>query len=100
MSAYNVALPSIPRRFDMRDASDATDRKEIVVEQNAVLVAQMLKDIVYNPATQAQWASNTMPKPSYVLTSGGITAYEAAMAAALVAIQTVVTKMTLASQQV
>lgn len=98
--AYNVTLPSIPRRFDLRDATDATDRKEEVLEQNAVLVSQMLKDIVIDPVDQTQYDANTMARPAYVLTGGGITAYEAAMAAALVAAQEVVKQLKLASQQV
>lgn len=93
MPALNVAVPQYPSRFDLRDASDAIDRNLESIEASVVLAQQNVRTFTVDPTTNAQYSANTMPRPGHVLSAGGITAYESAMAAALTALSTALTNL-------
>ena len=86
MPSFNVSLPQIPKRFDLRDVTDPVDRKLEVAEQAAALLTATLRDLVINPTTGAALAgtpTEPYPAPEYISTD--VATYEAAIAAALAA---------------
>ena len=85
MPSFNVSLPQIPKRFDLRDVTDPIDRKLEVAEQAASLLTSTLHDLTHgaNGAVLAGTGSGEpYPAPEYVDTDQA--AYETAINAALV----------------
>lgn len=88
MPAFVVATPSTPKSFDLRDAVSPIDRNLEGLQQACVLAQGMIQGIYTNPATGAVWSANTMPRPAYITSGGGITSYETAVSDALTALTT------------
>lgn len=87
MPSFNVALPQIPKRFDLRDVTDPVDRKIEVADQAAVLLLGTLQSIKMNPTTgvaHTGWDGTPVeayPAPKAISTD--VDAYEAAIDAAI-----------------
>ncbi|HEY4798501.1 MAG TPA: hypothetical protein VII99_05415 [Bacteroidia bacterium] len=88
MPALNVTVPQYPRAFDLKDAVDAVDRQLETIQATVALAQQNSRGIGVDPTTNAAYSANTMPRPAYITSAGGITAYEAAVTAALTALTT------------
>ena len=87
MPSFNTAIPTLPKRFDLRDVVDAVDRKVEVSEQAAVLLLQQLSGLQIDPETGAAWTSAALyPKPSYVDVAN-YAAYKSAVDGAVTAAQ-------------
>jgi hypothetical protein len=88
MPAFNTALPTLPKKFDLRDVVDQIDRKIEVAEQAVALAQQQLQGIQINPATGNVWTDDTYPRPAYVTSDANIEAYETDVDAAIAALAT------------
>lgn len=83
MPSFNVSIPQIPKRFDLRDVTDPVDRKLEVAEQAASLLQSTLYWIKTDPEVGTTHTATEYPRPTYITSGGGVTSYEAAIDAAL-----------------
>lgn len=83
MPSFNVSLPQIPKRFDLRDVVDPIDRQLEVAEQAASLLVSTLHNLSYDSTLGTIYAGGAYPAPKYVSAGAEQTAYEAAIVAAL-----------------
>lgn len=99
MPAFNTALPTLPRSFDLRDVVDQADRKIEVADQAVALAQQQLQAIGFNMSSATvgatgagvAWADAdeySMPRPAYIVSDAGVESYVAAIAAAIAALAT------------
>ena len=84
MPSFNVSLPQIPKRFDLRDVTDPIDRKLEIAEQAASLLTSTLHDLTHGAdgvLLTGTGAGKPFPAPGYITTEN--VAYETAIATAL-----------------
>lgn len=93
MAALNNTVPMLPKSYDLRDVVDGVDRRIEVANQVVFQAMEQVAALKFNPATGAAFSSTTYPRPGYVTTGGGVTAYEAAVDAALTALATAQAKL-------
>ncbi len=79
MASMNNAIPQLPKSFDLRDATDHVDRILEVADQVAVQLQAQLYPLTVDPATGVAYVAGTFPRPDYIISGGGITAYEAVL---------------------
>jgi hypothetical protein len=91
MPSFNVALPQIPKRFDLRDVVDPIDRKIEVADQAAVLLLGTLQSIKMDPATGEAYAALSYLAPGTI--SADRVIYEAAIDAAITAAVTALNEL-------
>ena len=83
MPSFNVSLPQIPKRFDLRDVTDPIDRKLEVAEQAASLLTSTLHDLTHGATGAALGGEPTEPYPAPGYISADQANYESAIDAAL-----------------
>ena len=83
MPSFNVSLPQIPKRFDLRDVTDPIDRKLEVAEQAAALLTATLHDLTHGADGAALAGTPDGPYPAPVYVSTDQATYEAAIDAAI-----------------
>lgn len=93
MPSFNVSIPQIPKRFDLRDVTDPIDRKLEVAEQAASLLQSTLYWLKTDAELGTAITAGSYPRPTYIISGGGVTAYEAAVDAALAAAVTALAQL-------
>lgn len=76
MPAFNNAVPALPKRFDLRDATDHVDRLLEVLDQALVQCEGQVYPLTTDPSTGVNYADDTFPRPNYIKSDAGIEAYE------------------------
>jgi hypothetical protein len=82
MPAFNNAVPALPKRFDLRDATDHIDRLLEVLDQAVMQSQGQIFPLTVNPTTGEIYADDTFPRPNYIVSDAGIEAYEAVLTSA------------------
>jgi hypothetical protein len=84
MPAFNNAVPALPKRFDLRDATDHVDRLLEVLDQAVMQSQGQIFPLTVDPTTGEIYADDTFPRPDYIVSDAGIEAYEAILTSATV----------------
>jgi hypothetical protein len=85
MPAFNNAVPQLPKRFDLRDVVDHVDRLLEVLDQAVVQSEGQIFPLTVDPATGVNYTSTNLPRPGFITSGTGITAYEAVLTQSTVA---------------